>query len=173
MKCWIVVIWPKTSVSWFQKEMKRKEKKTLKEWRQKNVFRVSILLGFGSWIVLYLHSNRCSSPQQRCVRVWQGSVRPQMGAVPRGSPALRAACCKLGARRRQVGRPGEEPRHYWPRAETLPEAYTPPPPTGNTETNSSSLFIDMIQRYTQDTKENGLWSRFLLPCYCLGADRIS
>lgn len=152
---------------------KRNEKEGEKNPKRMETKKMCFVSHTGSWIVLYLHSNRCSSPQQRCVRVWQGSVRPQMGAVPRGSPALRAACCKLGARRRQVGRPGEEPRHYWPRAETLPEAYTPPPPTGNTETNSSSLFIDMIQRYTQDTKENGLWSRFLLPCYCLGADRIS
>lgn len=80
--------------------------------------------------ILYSHSSRCSSQWQQCA--WRGLEWLQPGAVPRGSWALKAACCRLGARRQLVGQPVEGPHHYSPHAERPLEAYTHLPPGNDT-----------------------------------------
>lgn len=93
---------------------------------------------------LYSHSSRCSSQWRRCA--WRDLEWLQPGAVPRGSRALKAACCRLGARRRLAGQPVEGPHRYSPRAERPLEAYTRLPP-GN-DTHVRQQLVSKFQRTT-------------------------
>ena len=91
--------------------------------------------------LLYSHSNRCSSQWRQCVRAWRGSVRLPPGVAPRGSRALKAGCCRLGAQQQLGGRPVEGRHRYWPRAERLREACTHLPPRRHTHAHTVQCYI--------------------------------
>lgn len=83
-------------------------------------------------IFFYSHSSRCSSQGWPRVCVRPGLVRQRQGVVPLGSRALKAGCCRLGARRRLGGRLTEAPLRYRQCAGRRREAYTHLPPGKDT-----------------------------------------
>lgn len=89
-------------------------------------------------------SSTCSSQWLQCGGAWRGSVWLPAGVASQWSRALKAGCCRLGARRWLVKPPEEEVDHYWRHAEGRPNSYRRLLPARNTENNS--LTDDVLSR---------------------------